>query len=147
MKRDLVSKQICLIIDSTGNLKIHFKPIHECITRILQYALFTSLTLQSNLSSSTTGHQSVYDVQHISDTFSEYGMVLFKDYPPHSEYLVKVFPFSTSLNEFSNFLSNIDFKGGGSCSTAVTEGLAAAYTVCSWFESKLTVQKGNEMDR
>jgi hypothetical protein len=64
----------------------------------------------------------------------EYGLVLFQDYPPYSDYLVKSLPFITNSEEFMKRLELITFSGGSTLETAVAEGLAACICDMDWKE-------------
>ncbi|KAL0484585.1 mediator of RNA polymerase II transcription subunit 25 [Acrasis kona] len=104
-------RQICIVMDTSANLRTHFKALYQqYIEPILQ-----------QLSKTTTQNSQV-----------EYGLVLFQDYPPYSEYLVRSVPFTTNRSEFVRNINEINFSGGGTSETAVSEGLTTCLIDLHW---------------
>eukprot|EP00026_Physarum_polycephalum_P004168 Phypoly_transcript_04185.p1 GENE.Phypoly_transcript_04185~~Phypoly_transcript_04185.p1 ORF type:complete len:706 (+),score=100.30 Phypoly_transcript_04185:233-2119(+) len=57
----------------------------------------------------------------------EYAIVLFRDLPPHSDYLVQCSSFTKDLKQFATWCTSIKFGTGGYSANAVCEGLCAAF--------------------
>eukprot|EP01129_Flabellula_baltica_P000876 TRINITY_DN10808_c0_g1_i1.p1 TRINITY_DN10808_c0_g1~~TRINITY_DN10808_c0_g1_i1.p1 ORF type:complete len:477 (+),score=79.57 TRINITY_DN10808_c0_g1_i1:1-1431(+) len=107
MKRERV--QAVFIIDASSRLKClddldkYLKPIFENLKESHNNAL----------------NNQVYHIL-------EYAMVLYKDYRPNSDYVVKATQFTSDFNHFNDKLEKINFRGGGFESNAIVEGLCAA---------------------
>eukprot|EP00128_Syssomonas_multiformis_P017530 Colp12_sorted_trinity150504_noHs@19797 len=56
----------------------------------------------------------------------EFGLVVFRDYPPFSSEVTSTYGFSDDASSFKRLVSSITFEGGYGPSSAVSEGLAAA---------------------
>lgn len=101
-------RQICIVLDASANLRNHFKVFHrQYIDPILK------------------------QLSRVSDKLIpvEFGLVLFQDYPPYSDILVRAFPFTSNAKDYESLLDNIQFYGGQNIETAVTEGLSLCLTV------------------
>jgi len=109
--KDIINKEkvktmdIVICLDTTGSMKNDI----EAIRKDLVPALGQTLT------------GSTYRV----------GMILFKDYI-NSEYLTKVIPYTTDLEQVQRTLNGITVNGGGDIPEAVYEGLYDAAVKFTW---------------
>jgi Mg-chelatase subunit ChlD len=70
------------------------------------------------------------------------GMVLFKDY--YDEYLTKIIPFTTDMNQIQRTLNGITARGGGDIPEAVYEALYDGAVKFSWeAETRLIILVGD----
>lgn len=130
-KQKPLLRQICIVLDSTFNMKQHFDFVERIIVQLLQYVYFVkNLFLEiyvEKVINKFTGMFQYFFAHHRS----QYALVLFKDYPPYADYLVRVINFRDGLQEFLTILHNVNFKAGGDSRSALGEGLAACIEVCS----------------
>ena len=112
--KDILEKEkgrttdIVICLDTTGSMKNDFAELRKSLVPMLGQSL--------------TG--STYRI----------GMLLFKDY--YEEYLTRVVPYTTDLNQVQHTLNGITPRGGGDIPEAVYEGLYDAATKFTWEAEK-----------
>ncbi|KAL6043221.1 Mediator of RNA polymerase II transcription subunit 25 [Balamuthia mandrillaris] len=57
----------------------------------------------------------------------EFGLVLFRDYPPNADFLIRLSSFTRDPTVFNTWLDKVEFNMGGYSSNPIAEALAAAY--------------------
>eukprot|EP01080_Neovahlkampfia_damariscottae_P001060 gene1060-10579_t len=62
------------------------------------------------------------------------GIVLYKDYPPYSDYLTKVYPLTNKIQKVMKVFEELYLSGGHSNESNLVEGLASAYQDFRWRE-------------
>jgi pyrroloquinoline quinone (PQQ) biosynthesis protein C len=56
-----------------------------------------------------------------------FSLVMYRDYPPFADYVVRDCPFTNEFDDLQYWLNNIEFQTGGYCETAISEALGVAY--------------------
>mmetsp|Transcript_15121 Transcript_15121/g.21102 ORF Transcript_15121/g.21102 Transcript_15121/m.21102 type:complete len:566 (+) Transcript_15121:97-1794(+) len=124
-------KQIVVVVDATSN----FQPF---ISEIAQNFLIS--LLQRYFEATFQGNDN--NVANLNK--SEVAIVLFKDYPPESDYLVRTSSFTSDLRDLRTWLSSASFLSTSSTSPyykatrrPIVEGLCAATKLLRYRESLL----------
>ncbi|EFC47346.1 hypothetical protein NAEGRDRAFT_78876 [Naegleria gruberi] len=106
-------KQICILIDTTTGMKTYFAYFLNRV--IVPYMLY------------------------LRNKNTEFSAVLFQNYPPNGDFLVKVIPFIKDYSTFYQILEGLKekFYAGGIAHSCVSEALATSITDLEWDKDAL----------